>query len=248
MVTYKPIKLLDPDGKMTKINNWLIYNIEYNVTTCNTLAINEVLNAYAILQDHADIFRHKVKRGARLAADIAEQYRNVMLQYMNNPERMDDFTDGIVNIISDDMHMLRALVKKELGSNGCKNVEVTAWVEVARIMLIIATNNYDIIIKNANEMLAKQELGKAIHSSAFDFAGKLSMLRLTELLKTWEQVADHLDPNAISIVSEPVENTLHRIGMDFANDVYTDRCMRLMAEKGDEFFIKEVERRNQNNS
>lgn len=242
-IVHKPITLPDPAGKLTKLNNWLVYNMEYNVTTCNTLAINEVLNAWSILLDHPKVCRHKIKVYGPEAADMAEQYQAVMLKYMNDPERMNTFTDGVVDVVADDMHMLRALIRKELSANGCREVELTTWVEVARIMLIIATNNFDVIIKSAKEMLSQQQLGMAVNIANIDYADHFSALRLTHLLKTWEKVADLLDPNAISIVSPPVEETLHRIGYDFANDVYADRCMRLMADRGDEFFREEVARR-----
>ena len=162
-------------------SQWVLGNMQLNIPLSSIAALNEMWTAAAVLRDRSDVFRHSLKQRVNQAIRVGDHQKTLLMHYMQDVDVMDVFTDHIVDVTAGDVTALRDCIREKLAANGVKEAVLAAWVETARMLLILAVQHFNMVMIHA-----RQKFGH-------DWTKYFRALRMDAAKEAWDLVAGAID-------------------------------------------------------
>lgn len=204
--------------KLRKGSHWILGNMQANVSLSAILALNGMDNAFAMLRNRPDIFRFQLKQMTNRAIKQGDMVKTFLMLCTNYPKEMDQYTDCIVDVTSQDVTELRHRIQNLLDGEGVPEAELTAWVETARLLLHLAVEHFNSIMQQGEEKVG------------LDYTRYFRQAQMDHVLETWYHVAALMDPRPELITEELVLQQIRYISAQYANGNYLVQCCKMMKD------------------
>lgn len=191
--------------------------IDFGVSLTVNTAINELYNAHLALRECGNLYKREVKQLANRAYNLAVQRKMLMMGTMRNRDFFDAYSEKVVDLVEDDVSLLRISIKQTLDDNKYKDSYVISYIETARTLLDMACVHFEEVVKNTCEDYAQ-----------FDYTSAFSEFYPKDVLDVWEKMCNILYKCVGDIDLNTKENTTlsNNIARKFANGEYVDACMK----------------------
>ena len=209
--------------------------MDFGLSLTIECAFNEMLNAYLMIRD-MPIFRHKIKQYANQAENLAKLRRARILGIMKDRKFYNVYSDRAIDLAEDDLTRLRIAIKQILDNAENEQSDMIAQCEVARIMLHLAYEQYNIII------------GEAKKKFGCDYTKMFYEFDIKDVRDVWDKVTTliYKGYNGADLNTKEVQTLFDTMAVKFADGVYVNECLNTAAKENCDFtnHIKVTEREN----
>ena len=214
------------------VSKWVLGNIQFNVLLSGIAAINETLNAAAMLRERPDIFRQRTKQSVNLAIKKAEALKYIYMVYTINPALFDEFSDHIIDVTEKDVSRLRGIIRENVEAAGVKDADIVAWASAALMLLHLTAEHYNAVISEGNErarrVIARKRLEREM--VRHDYGTWFSQHSPQGLLDAWQVAHGQITSESDALVKDDVLEQLRLISRNYGNGAYLNLCLEEMKD------------------
>lgn len=208
--------------------------VDFGVTLVVYAALNELLNAYYLLQ-RSKYFRTTVKRLANEAVRMRNMKVVELKSVVMHKGFSESYWDAIVDVCEDDISAFRTELVKVLEEASVDDGEIYAQAEVARVLLGSAKAHFEKVIKDCTNLYRTQDAREMRNLNLFD---TFHEFYVDGIYKQWNLVCDELykdkDRN-IELTNDKTIESYNVLADKFVKGGYIDECLRVATREHPEY-------------
>lgn len=202
---------------------WVARVVEFGVGLEIASAFNEMYCAVALLREDK-LYSKEVKRECNKALEQAAIREEWIKKNMANKQFWLDYSDYIIDLASQDITMFRIAIKQALDDGKHKKSTLLSYVETARVLLEMSTQQFDLVMEDALTRYGR------------DYRKDFAEYRVTNVLFSWTRMCNYLYKGSdVNLNTERTSKAFEALCSKFGAGAYIEPCIAKARESNPDF-------------
>lgn len=198
--------------------------VDFGVGLAVTSSINEMYNAHAFLAAREDLFKGEIKHCCNNAFKEAKRKEFLIKENMRNKQFWLDYSDTVIDEAETDILLFRLSIKQTLDNTRIEDSELISYVETARVMLEMATEQYKCIMD-----LSQKKFGR-------DYSNDFTEYYMGKAFFWWGKMCDIVyKGKKVDLNNTNTTGMFDRMCKKFAEGEYIQACVEKAQENNPDF-------------
>lgn len=213
--------------------------VDFGVALLVYAALNELYNAYAILQQ-SHFFIHSVKKRSKRAYSMSNDKVRELKELVSDKAFAESYWDAVVDASEDDIALLRNEIESIIRNANLSDYELYSEVEVARVMLESSVIHYEEAMKDCTAKFMAQDMKGMKNLNLFQTFREFYII---DIFHEWEAVCKILYANKatnVNLTNEKTTKIYEAVADKFAKGEYIEKCFSVAKKENPEYINSKV--------